>query len=379
MAGKRGRGEGSVTYDRRRKRYRARVTIGWETNEETGRTKQIVKTLGSNYKTKGEATSALAEYLKNPYDLNNKDITFEQLYKKWFDEYIDTDEHESIKYRVKAAYRYCSLIYKKKFREITIIDMKDCIYKGTATCVRGKYKGEQRLASPQSKEIIKYLFNHIYDYALEARLVERNYAREFTLDKKVFQEKEKNYKSKVPFSKEEIDKLWKSIEFVPFADMIVYACYSGWRPTELIKLKIKDVDLKNGFVKGGMKTNAGKNRLVPIHPLVSSIVEKYYKEAKSVGSDYLFNDVNNKFGIGLSYDQYLSRFNKVMNALHFRTEITPHYTRHTFITKAKSREVNMNEYVLKIIVGHDVGDLTEHVYTHRELNDLKEEMCKIKS
>ena len=106
MAGKRGRGEGSVTYDRRRKRYRARVTIGWETNEETGRTKQIVKTLGSNYKTKGEATSALAEYLKNPYDLNNKDITFEQLYKKWFDEYIDTDEHESIKYRVKAAYRY---------------------------------------------------------------------------------------------------------------------------------------------------------------------------------------------------------------------------------------------------------------------------------
>ena len=379
MAGKRGRGEGSVTYDKRRKRYRARVTIGWETNEETGRTKQIVKTLGSNYKTKGEATSALAEYLKNPYDLNNKDITFEQLYKKWFDEYIDTDEHESIKYRVKAAYRYCSLIYKKKFREITIIDMKDCIYKGTATCVRGKYKGEQRLASPQSKEIIKYLFNHIYDYALEARLVERNYAREFTLDKKVFQEKEKNYKSKVPFSKEEIDKLWKSIEFVPFADMIVYACYSGWRPTELIKLKIKDVDLKNGFIKGGMKTSAGKNRLVPIHPLVSSIVEKYYKEAKSVGSDYLFNDVNNKFGIGLSYDQYLSRFNKVMNALHFRTEITPHYTRHTFITKAKSREVNMNEYVLKIIVGHDVGDLTEHVYTHRELNDLKEEMDKIKS
>ena len=379
MAGKRGRGEGSVTYDRRRKRYRARVTIGWETNEETGRTKQIVKTLGSNYKTKGEATSALAEYLKNPYDLNNKDITFEQLYKKWFDEYIDTDEHESIKYRVKAAYRYCSLIYNKKFREITIIDMKDCIYKGTATCVRGKYKGEQRLASPQSKEIIKYLFNHIYDYALEARLVERNYAREFTLDKKVFQEKEKNYKSKVPFSKEEIDKLWKSIEFVPFADMIVYACYSGWRPTELIKLKIKDVDLKNGFIKGGMKTNAGKNRLVPIHPLVSFIVEKYYKEAKSVGSDYLFNDVNNKFGIGLSYDQYLSRFNKVMNSLHFRTEITPHYTRHTFITKAKSREVNMNEYVLKIIVGHDVGDLTEHVYTHRELNDLKEEMCKIKS
>ena len=68
-----------------------------------------------------------------------------------------------------------------------------------------------------------------------------------------------------------------------------------------------------------------------------------------------------------------------MSSLHFRKEITPHYTRHTFITKAKSKEVNMNEYVLKLIVGHDIGDLTEHVYTHREIEDLKEEMNKIKS
>ena len=38
----------------------------------------------------------------------------------------------------------------------------------------------------------------------------------------------------------------------------------------------------------------------------------------------------------------------------------------------------MNDYVLKLIVGHEIGDLTEHVYTHRELKDLKEEIEKIK-
>ena len=76
MAGKRSNGEGSISYDRRRKRYRAKVTIGWELNEKTGRTKQIVKTIGSNYKTKGEASRALSDYLKNPYNLNDKDITF---------------------------------------------------------------------------------------------------------------------------------------------------------------------------------------------------------------------------------------------------------------------------------------------------------------
>ena len=376
MSGKRSRGEGTITFDKRRKRYRARVTVGWEFDEETGRTKQIVKTLGSNYKTKGEASAALAEYLKNPFDIKNKDITFSQLYEMWFDDFIK--EHESHKYRVKAAYKYCSSLYDKKFRDITILDMKNCINNGTRIVDRGKYKGESKTASPTTKESMKYLFNHLYSYALEARIVDRNYAKEFTLDKKVFKEKEEKRKEKTPFTNEELDKLWKSIEFVPFADMIVYACYGGWRPSELVQLKVEDVDFENGFIKGGIKTSAGKNRLVPIHPLVMSIVKKYYEQAISVNSQYLFNDVTKKKGIGLSYDQYLSRFNKVIDTLQFGNEFTPHCTRHTFISKAKSKEVRMDEYILKLIVGHDINDITEHVYTHRELDELKEEMSKIK-
>lgn len=376
MAGKRANSEGSISYDKRRKRYRARVTVGWEINENTGRTRQITKDLGSSFKTKGEASRALAEYLKNPFDLSNKDITFSQLYEKWFEQFIV--DHQSHEYRIKSAYKYCSSLYNKKIREITIIDMKSCINNGKIIETRGKFKGQEKLASPSTKESMKYLFNHLLQYATEARLIERNYAKDFTLDKKVFTEKELNRKEKNPFSHDELKKLWNSIEFIPFADMIIYACYSGWRPGELIKLKVMDVDLENGFIKGGIKTTAGKNRVVPIHSLVSPIIERYYNEATKVGSEYLFNDISKKKGIGLSKDQYLSRFNKVMKQLNFREEITPHYTRHTFITMAKSRDVNMNEYILKLIVGHDIGDLTEHVYTHRELQDLKEEIEKIK-
>lgn len=374
MAGSRSRGEGSIIYDKRRKRYRARVTVGWELNEETGRSKQITKTLGSNYKTKGEATAALAEYLKNPYDLNNKDITFAQLYEKWLVEFLK--EHESHKYRIKAAYKYCSSLYDKKMREISIKDMKDCINDGKALCIKGKYKGQMRQASPQTKESMKMLFNSIFAYALEARIVDRNYAKEFSLDKKIAQEKEKNHKEKEAFTFEEMDKLWDSVDYIHFADMILYACYSGWRISELIKLKVEDVNLDEKYIIGGIKTQAGKNRIVPIHPKVQSIVEKYYNEAVSVGSKFLFNDTNSKCGIGLSKDQFYTRFNNVMKTLGFNNEITPHYTRHTFISRAK--ECKVNEYILKLIVGHKIKDITEGVYTHRKLDELKEEINKIK-
>lgn len=375
MAGRRSNGEGSISYDKRRKRYRAKVTIGWEINEETGRSKQIVKTLGSNYKTKGEAARALSEYLDSPFNIDKRDITFSELYDRWFNERIKNKS--SMWYRVKGSYKYCSMLYNKKFKDITILDMKKCINDGTALVTRGKYRGEVRNTSPQIKQTIKYIFNNMYAYAIEGRIVEHNYAKDFTLDKIVFEQQIAEHKSKIPFGNKEIQKMWQAIEFVPFVDMILFGCYSGWRPGELIRLKVQDVNITEDYIAGGIKTINGRNRKVPIHPLVKDIVVKYYNEAKEAGSEYLFNDVTKKQGLGLSNDQYLSRFNKAMEALKFGTKYSPHCTRHTFITKAKS--VGMNEFILKRIVGHKITDLTENVYTHRTLDDLKKEMLKIKS
>ena len=367
MAKKRSNGEGSITYDKRRKRYRAKVTVGWEMNEETGRTKQITKSIGSNFKTRGEAARALAEYQNESYNLENKDITFEELFEIWYPEYIQ--KHPSYKYVYKSAYAYMTLLYKKKFRNITILDMKKCIEEGTIICKLGSNKGNIITPSPQVKQNMKGMLNKIYDYALEGRIV-----------KEVFDNQEKNKVPRIPFSQQELDIMWKAKNFVPFVDMILYHCYSGWRPKEIITLKIEDVHLEEEYIVGGIKTKAGRQRTVPIHPLVKPIVEKYYNEAISIGSAYLFNDITKKKGLnGLSKDQYYSRFIKVVKQLKLNPELTPHCARHTFITKAKSREVNMNEYISKMIVSHKIQDVTESVYTHRTIEDLKEEILKIKS
>ena len=42
------------------------------------------------------------------------------------------------------------------------------------------------------------------------------------------------------------------------------------------------------------------------------------------------------------------------------------------------KRVNMNEYILKLIVGHAIDDITEKTYTHRTIEDLHREIQKSK-
>ena len=376
MGRKRGNGEGSISFDSRRKRYRVKVTLGWEIDERTGRSKQITKTIGSNYKTQAEAQRALSEYLENPFDLKNKDITFENLYNKWFEDRVVKKSNSSL-YRIKAAYKYCSSLYDIKFRDITILDMKDCIENGTALEIRGKHRGEYKKASPSTKESIKYIFNHIYAYAIEAGIVNRNLAKEFSLEKDVFKEKEINRKIKKPFTEDEIRKLWDNLYIVPYVDIILLGCYTGWRPIELIELKMENINFENNTMKGGKKTKAGIDRIIPIHSKIKDIVNKLYKQAKELNSEYLINDPTNIQGYnGLSYDQYLVRFKKVIELMEFDTSMTPHCTRHTFITMAQRSGVD--KYIIKMFVGHDIKDITEYIYTHRTLEEMQEAMDTIK-
>lgn len=76
----------------------------------------------------------------------------------------------------------------------------------------------------------------------------------------------------------------------------------------------------------------------------------------------------------MTYDKYRARFKTVIEK--FKMNHRPHETRHTFITLAK--ENNMDEYIIKLIVGHAIKDITEKVYTHRTMEQLNKEIEKMK-
>ncbi len=65
-----------------------------------------------------------------------------------------------------------------------------------------------------------------------------------------------------------------------------------------------------------------------------------------------------------------------MNELGLSTEHRAHDPRKHFITMAKKYKVD--KYAIKYIVGHSISDITEKVYTERDLIWLKEEIEKIK-
>lgn len=340
---------------KRSKPFRVMKTDKWVLDAITGKRKQLRFTIGY-YTTREEAMIALADFNENPYNIKANSITFSEVYNKWSKNYFPTLSNPSSIRTITAAYAYCNGLYDMRMKDIRVSHLEGTILNAQV--------------GDSTKGRIKSLFNMMYKYAIAHDIVEKDYASVmFANGNPIKRERTKN---PIPFTQDEILLLWDNLD-VAFVDMILIGIYTGWRPKELAILKVSDIDLKAGTMLGGLKTNAGKNRIVPIHSLIKSLIEKRILEANTMHSDFLFNDANGQQGTYMTYDKYRKRFNKVMKYLNLTHR--PHETRHTFITKAKS--CDMEEYTLKLIVGHTINDITEKVYTHRTIEQLKAEMEKI--
>lgn len=363
-----------------RKPFRASVTIGFKEN---GR--PIVQALKpeSYFTTYNEAYAALMEYHKNPYDIDAF-ITVKEFYETiWFDHHCKNLSETAVR-KIKAAWKYCEPIYDVRMMDLRPRHMECCIDDGFIL----NKDGDIQLASSETKKRMKSIFNLMFDYACKNDITQKNYARAFKLPKEVLDELDSTDNAHKAFTEEELCKIWnysktKDEELLESIELVLAQCYGGWRPQELGLIKIKNVDLDNNLLIGGIKNDNGKNREVPIHPKIKYIIEKYYNHALSIGSEFLFNvsddtKLNKKsvFGTRLTYKRYRDLFYNVTNTLELDPDHKPHDGRKTFVTMAKNAEVN--EYALKRIVGHSVKDITEKTYTDRPKDWLFKEIQKIK-
>lgn len=355
-----------------RKPYRAMITVG---KNSVG--KPISKLLKPEayFATYNEAYEALVEYNKNPYDLDTS-ITVKELYEKWTEKYFK-ESSPAYQRTVSAAWAYCSSIYDMRAKDVRARHIKGCMEEGYRIEYRGKNKGNKVLPSATTKTKIKSLFNVMFDYALEFEIVDKNYARTFDISDSILIEKEANKKDHIVFTDAELNVMWDNVDKMKFVDWILIQCYMGWRPKELAVLKLNEVDLDKWTITGGMKTDAGKQRTVPVHSKIKDLIKQNYDFAVSIGSDYLFNDKGQTHSgcWQLTYDKYAKRFDKVIKALNLNSEHRPHDPRKTFVTRAK--KVGIDDNAIKAIVGHKSSDITESAYTDRDIEWLRSDLEKM--
>ena len=350
-----------------RKPFRAMVTIG-----KTDEGRPICKLLQPEayFETYNEAYAALMEYNKDPFIMSNT-MTVGELYKQWFDKYLLKASNERQK-AVKIAWRYCSEVENIKVIELRPRHIRYCMEEA-----QQNIKGQVKTASPQIKSRIKTIFNQMLDYAVSYEIVDKNYSRAFKIESS---EDEPEPKHHIPYTDEEISLLWKNVDKIKGIDVLLIQCYSGWRPRELEKLELENINLEERIMTGGIKTKAGKNRIVPIHPRIYDLVKKRYDESSEKGMKYLFSTQayyksKNPKMRQYNYTDIKRDLKNIIETLGLNPEHKGHDGRAHFITQAK--RYRMDEYAIKYIVGHTITDITESVYTKRSNDWLMQEISKI--
>lgn len=355
-----------------RKPFRVMVTAG-----HTDDGKPICRPLRpvGYFETYNEAYEALVKYNAHPFDLSNK-TTMQDLYDSWI-ELRKTKVDASTLARYRTSWAYSTAIHNMLVRDVRISDMRNCIENGTI-----QYAGETHTPVNNAKSNMKTLYNLLFDYAVASEIVDKNYARLFSIDSGYVRKPS----SHIAYTEEELNTLWSNLDKHPIIDMILIQCYSGWRPGELCDLKMSDIDMTEGIMRGGLKTKAGINRIVPIHPRIYSLVKARYDKALEANSPYLFFTIRQRGYSKLnttkgeirkaSYASFqMQLVDEVVPLLSLDPEHKGHDGRVTFVTMAK--KVNMDEYAIKRLVGHYIRDLTERVYTQRSIDWLKNELKKI--
>lgn len=354
---------------RLRKPFRAMVTVG---KTETG--KPICRLLKpvAYFSTYNEAYAALLEYNKKPYCLTG-DMTGDELFEEWY-RVKEKEGATDVNLRdTRRSWKYCSILYNMRVTDIRAQHIRECIENGEAII-----QGKPNKPKPLQQRKIKTVLNQLFDYALSYDLVDKNYARNYQMPKNITQELSEVAMSHISFTDEELTKLWKGSTYNTCIQMMLIQCYSGWRPQELINMKISDVDLENWAFTGGMKTEAGKNRVVPIHSKIQKLVKYNYDQALDRHCEYLFSREDGRTGriIPYTYDRLYEDFKYIITAKKLNPNHRPHDGRKQFVTMCNRYEVN--EYAIKKFVGHKITDVTERVYTDRSFDWYREQIEKIK-
>lgn len=345
------RPNGAGTAFKRGSTWYAQVTIGEKPVIRKGKpASQLIRATKGGFKKKSDALAYCSQLKKEATRSRKAEkpkLTVQQIYDAW----LPTHEAKVGKSTMdcyRAAWKYFTPLYDMAFSEVDLDDLQECL----DDCVKGK----------RTKENMKALAGLLMKYALPRHQTDMNYAE--------FLHTGNDEKGTRPaFTNEQIKKIDEQIGITPHAEDVLCLIYTGFRPTELFSLTKSDY--KDGVLYGGIKTEAGKNRAVPVSPKIATYI------ATRLQSDcnYLFpKDDGTQMSARYFRDTY---FYPVLAAAGIQSVPTkdspavyvPYSTRHTFANLLKN--VPGSDKDKAGLMGHEDYSTTKRLYQSAELEAFK--------
>ena len=338
------------------------VRISYMQEQPDGTSKRTQKCI-AYFAKKEQALSFLADYnngaVVNEHMKYSQSPTFAEMLEKWktYKNSLKKKPGASTWKNYDIAFNFFAPLHDKKMISIRAQDLQECLTSKNS-------KSRSTVGS------MRAVIRGMWSYAVANEYVDTDITQHL-----IFEYTDNDAPIHTRFTDKEIMTLWDNVGVINNVDIILIYIYTGCRPTELLEIKSEDVHLDKKYMIGGIKTEAGKNRIIPLHNAIIPLVERRLEQKRP----YL---ISNKYGNHYTRAVYhASNWQTCINKLGFNH--APHDCRYTFAALADS--VCMNEICKKLIMGHALAnksgtafkiggsfDVTRDVYTEKTLDELIE-------
>ena len=324
------------------------------------------------FRKKADAKDALSEYARHPTSKYN--YTLQMVFDAWKAEaYPDIGKSTQDGYSA-AWIQICNAspeLPGKRFKDIVTSDMRAVLdfWMEPHQIETVAKDGSRRMKktgplSMSSMTKIKAVFTQLFRYAMSNNITDRNYASLVKIPKGA------EAGSIRAMTAEEFSILEKSYQKVPGGEAVLALCYLGFRVSEFCQLSSASYNPNTHTLTGGLKTEAGKDRVVPVHSKIRPIVERWAAD----GTDPLYAD---KKGNYYNKDSFTANVWKpAIEALGLPSDLTPHSARHTCATRLAAAGARPED--IKEILGHADYSITANTYINQDTATLTKAMELVK-
>lgn len=271
-------------------------------------------------------------------------ITFAELYHRWLPRHTeDTQPSQSTLDSYRNAYQHLSTLHGMPIEDLRYADYQRVI-------------DDMRRAglSYSSVKKVRSLVSLLLKYANKIELGTTNYAQLLSIGRN------RPVRPHHTFSRQKINRLWAAVDR-PGVDTVLILLYTGMRCGEMLQLQKTDIHLRQRYIRITKSKTAAGIRIIPIHHRIAPLIES---RVKSPGDALICDDMGQPY----NYGRYCTIWRSVMHLIRADGHTT-HDCRHTVATLLDN--AGANETAKRRLLGHAGGDITERVYTHKGLRQLR--------